>query len=306
MKSSTKTRGSRLKCPAHLLLGKLWGGPRGEPQRCRPARSRPPRDGTARHARGGERNTAHHSPGSSIGNRERTGWAGPRALPAVTAQHRAGPATALHWGPGARFRPGERARRTSIRQSSQWARALRSGPRPPRPPRRPRCFPSGRRGPPPALPFASSRAAPGGWRVAAGTKAGPTPQREAAGGGLFCEPEVSRVNERRARARRHFPSLDSLGRWEKGSVGADRKRPGGWGGRAGLEGDRGWRRCRRGMGAAWRGRPAPAPSASRPALHGRGEGSFLTFFNPPFPRCNLAGGKSGPRSSPIGRRLLPL
>ncbi|XP_026954113.1 uncharacterized protein [Sagmatias obliquidens] len=73
--------------------------------------------------------------------------------------------------------------------------------------RRPRCLPSSRRGPPAR---ASIRVLVCGSRVAVGARAGPSPRRAAAaaaGGGLLRGPEVGTEAGRRARARRHFPSL---------------------------------------------------------------------------------------------------
>lgn len=294
-----------------------WGAP------ALPASALSAATGRHRSSRGGgERSTAHHSPGGSIGNRERTRWAGPRALPALTAQHRADPATALP-GFGRTFPP----RRKSEANVNQAVQPMGSraalGSAPASASRRPRCFPQAVAA---LRPRSYSRLRVpllGGWRVAAGTKARPTPRREAADRGLFCEPEVSWVNGRSARARRHFPSLDSLGRWEKGSVGkgsvgADRKRPGGWGGRAGGRAGRPAGRSQGGprvavvqAGDGRRvARPAgPSPLRFPPSASRTGGGVILHILqsSPSSPRCNLTWeGKSGPRSSPIGWRLLLL
>lgn len=55
-------------------------------------------------------------------------------------------------------------------------------------------------------------------------------------------------------------------------------------------------------------RPAPTPSASRPAPHGLGGGVILHILHPALPPTSikLGRGKSRPRAMPIGRRCLPL
>lgn len=73
------------------------------------------------------------------------------------------------------------------------------------------------------------------------------------------------------------------------------------------------------MGAAWRGRPQPPPLPAQ-RLTDWGEGSFFTFFTPPFPplQSNLGGGNPALALCPLagvasrcgvtgcGRRQVPL
>lgn len=143
--------------------------------------------------------------------------------------------------------------------------------------RRPRCLPSSRRGPPAR---ASIRVLVCGSRVAVGARAGPSPRRAAAaaaGGGLLRGPEVGTEAGRRARARRHFPSLgppEAVGEGERcrqvgGSLGAGVSRAGGFRAEVARSGSAGG-------GWAPRGAAGPnplrfPPSASRTG--GRGHSS---------------------------------
>lgn len=164
--------------------------------------------------------------------------------------------------------------------------------------RRPRCFPSGRRVPPAR---ASIRVLARGYqrrRAAAGVRAGPSLRWALVGGSLLCDSEVSKVEGKRTRARRHFSSFRRppyTGAVREGERCGPAGR--GLGARAGgLQGGP----CvaaARGGGWAPRGAAGPnplpfPPSASRAA----GEGSFFTFFTPPLPPLQSNLGEGSPAS----------
>lgn len=130
-------------------------------------------------------------PLSRSSNRKRgAGGEGGPSRPSAVRPARGGPSR--HPPVGSRrawLGRGDGARRMSVRQSGQWIRALPLRLPPPRPAGARAAFPQAATARPPAPPSGSSRAALG-RRRAVGARAGPSPRRAAAGGGLFCELEV--------------------------------------------------------------------------------------------------------------------